>query len=102
MNFLKVEVDMEKQNSLALALLVSLTSYVIMYGFELTHFTFSVDEDFYDNFYHTIELGRWGHAFLREFLLPEPYVAFFTMAISLIIVSIATSLAAIYLFNEKK
>lgn len=67
---------------------------VLVYGFELTHFTLSIDEEFLDNFYQTIALGRWGHSFLRYYILPEPYVPFFTTIVSLFFLSAAAAMAA--------
>lgn len=85
-----------------IAFLSALISYMVMYGFELTHFTLSIDEDSFDNFHHTVELGRWGHAFLRNYILPEPFVPFFTMALSIVITSAATAVSAVYLFKERQ
>lgn len=83
------------------AFFAAFASLIFMYGFELTHFTLSIDEDSFDNFNHTIELGRWGHAFLREYILPEPFVPFFTMAFSIIITSISAGLIATHLTSDK-
>ena len=44
--------------------IAALISYCFVYGFELTHFTLSIDEEFRNNFLQTLMLGRWGHAFL--------------------------------------
>jgi hypothetical protein len=48
-----------------------------------------------DNFYQTIALGRWGHSFLRYYILPEPYVPFFTTIVSLFFLSAAAAMAAV-------
>lgn len=66
---------------------------VIIYGFVLTHFTLSIDGEFFNNYTQTIALGRWGHAFLREFLLPEPFAPFFTTILTLIFLSLAAALS---------
>ncbi|ENH3197276.1 glucosyltransferase domain-containing protein [Enterobacter roggenkampii] len=79
----------------------ALCSYIIVYGFELTHFTLSIDEEFKDNFLQTLMLGRWGHALLREYVLPEPYVPFFTMMLSIFFLSLAALLSAIFLKLER-
>lgn len=70
-------------------LILSILSMFIVYGYELTHFTLSVDEEFYNNFDQTVALGRWGHAILRKFILPEPYAPFFTTLISLLFLSLS-------------
>lgn len=67
---------------------------IVVYGFELTHFTMSIDEEFMDNFYQTVALGRWGHSFLREYILPEPFAPFFTTILSIIFLSLSASLTA--------
>ena len=81
--------------------LVALCSYCIVYGFELTHFTLSIDEEFKDNFLQTLMLGRWGHALLREYILPEPYVPFFTTMLSIVFLSFAALLSSIFLKLER-
>lgn len=78
-------------------LIVALISYLFVYGFELTHFTLSIDEESFDNFGQTLSAGRWGHALLRHYLLPEPYVPFYTTAISIVILSASAALSALYL-----
>jgi len=80
---------------------IALFSYVLVYGFELTHFTLSIDEEFFDNFTQTMMLGRWGHALIRHYLLPEPFVPFFTTALCLIFLSFAAVLSALYLKLNK-
>lgn len=71
---------------------------MIIYGYELTHFTLSIDEEFFDNFYQTVSLGRWGHAFLRWYILPEPFAPFFTTLVSLLFFSLSTTLVT-YIYN---
>ncbi|WP_159223362.1 glucosyltransferase domain-containing protein [Pantoea brenneri] len=83
------------------AFLAALLSLLFMYGFELTHFTISIDEDSFDNFKHTVELGRWGHAFLRLYFLPEPYIPFYTMMISILILSASACITSEYIFKNK-
>lgn len=83
------------------AFFTALLCYFLIYGFELTHFTLSIDEEFTDNFVQTLSLGRWGHALLRHYILPEPYIPFFTTALSLIILSISAATAACYLKLER-
>ncbi|MBD9551813.1 glucosyltransferase domain-containing protein [Pantoea sp. PNT01] len=81
--------------------LAALCSYCIVYGFELTHFTLSIDEEFKNNFLQTLMLGRWGHALLREYILPEPYVPFFTTMLSIVFLSLAALFSAIFLKLER-
>lgn len=92
---------LEKLNNYKNLFLVALFSYVLVYGFELTHFTLSIDEEFPDNFAQTIMLGRWGHALIRHYLLPEPFVPFITTALCLIFLSFAAVLSALYLKLSK-
>lgn len=73
---------------------IALVSYLFAYGFELTHFTLSIDEEYLDNFAGTVSFGRWGHALLREYILPEPYIPFFTTAISIVSLSLCATLSA--------
>ncbi|WLI77144.1 glucosyltransferase domain-containing protein [Kosakonia sp. H02] len=85
---------MNKYKNSIIIYLSALFSSLIVYGYELTNFTMSVDEEFSDNFNNTISLGRWGHAFLKVFILPEPYVPFFTTLLSLAALSLAAFLTA--------
>lgn len=75
----------------------ALLSYFFIYGFEITHFTLSIDEEFKDNFTQTLMLGRWGHAILKHYILPEPYIPFFTSFVSIFALSISSVLSAFYL-----
>lgn len=81
--------------------IAALISYCFVYGFELTHFTLSIDEEFRDNFLQTLMLGRWGHAFLRHYVLPEPFVPFFTTALSILFLTASAFISAIYLKLNK-
>lgn len=92
---------LEKLNQYKNLFLIALFSYVLVYGFELTHFTLSIDEEFPDNFAQTMMLGRWGHALIRHYLLPEPFVPFITTALCLIFLSFSAVLSAIYLKLSK-
>ena len=74
--------------------LTAFISAVIVYGFELTHFTLSIDEEFSNNYLQTIALGRWGHALLRLFIFPEPYAPWFTTLIALLFTSAAAVIMA--------
>ncbi|RYZ11630.1 MAG: hypothetical protein EOO24_05810 [Comamonadaceae bacterium] len=82
---------------LGICFLIALASYAFVHGFELTHFTLSIDEEPLDNFGQTLSAGRWGHALLKRHLLPEPYLPFLTMALSLILLSMAAALSAVHL-----
>ncbi len=79
------------------AFLSALISYLFVYGFELTHFTLSIDEENMNNFYATLSTGRWGHSLLRMSILPEPYVPFFTMFFALVVLSLSSSVMCRYL-----
>lgn len=81
--------------------IAALLSYCFVYGFELTHFTLSIDEEFRDNFLQTLMLGRWGHAFLRHYILPEPFVPFFTTALSILFLAASAFISSIYLKLNK-
>ncbi|WP_313048568.1 glucosyltransferase domain-containing protein [Atlantibacter subterraneus] len=81
--------------------IIALLSYLLVYGFEVTHFTLSIDEEFFDNFRQTVSLGRWGHALLRLYLLPEPYVPFFSAILCLIILSFSAVISSSYLKLSK-
>ncbi|MHC5606991.1 glucosyltransferase domain-containing protein [Escherichia coli] len=85
---------MNKYKDSIIIFLSALISSLIVYGYELTNFTMSVDEEFSDNFNNTISLGRWGHAFLKLFILPEPYIPFFTALLSLVALSLSAFLTA--------
>ncbi|TCL07361.1 glucosyltransferase domain-containing protein [Sodalis ligni] len=67
----------------------ALLSCLIVYVFELTHFTLSIDEEFQDNFFQTIMLGRWGDALIKANLLSGPYSPGFTALFGLITLSCA-------------
>lgn len=77
--------------------IAALLSYIALFGFELTHFTLSIDEEARDNFKQALILGRWGHALLRLYILPEPFVPFFTMMLAIIIIAVSSMIACLYL-----
>lgn len=83
------------------AFIAALLAYIFVYGFELTHFTLSIDEEPLDNFLQTLSAGRWGHALLRHYVLPEPYAPFFTTALSIIILSLSAATSSIYIGLNK-
>lgn len=87
----------EFESNFILYFSVALLAYLVVYGFEITHFSLSIDEEPRNNFAQTLSAGRWGHALLREYLLPEPYVPFFTTVFSVVTLSISGSLSAIFL-----
>jgi len=74
--------------------LTAFISAVMVYGFELTHFTLSIDEEFSNNYLQTIALGRWGHALLRQFIFPEPYAPWFTTLCALLFTAAAAVVMA--------
>ncbi|WP_072052738.1 glucosyltransferase domain-containing protein [Pantoea anthophila] len=80
-----------KINTFFISFLTSLLVLLITYGFELTHFTLSIDEEFSNNIAHTISMGRWGHALLKSTILPEPFVPFYTELLSLVILAFSCS-----------
>lgn len=59
-------------------ILSSIITILIVYGYSLFNFTLSIDNEFTDFFYQKISIGRWGGAFLKELILPDPYSPFFT------------------------
>lgn len=82
------------KNEIFVFFIAALLCSLAVYGFELTHFTLSIDEEFHDNFNQTIGLGRWGHTLLREYILPEPYAPFFTSLLSIVLLSASAALFA--------
>lgn len=96
--------DLKKRDKFTIlffSFISSLISYLFVYGYEVTNFTLSIDEEQLDNFRQTLSLGRWGHALLHHYILPEPYIPFFTMTFAIIILAINASLAALYLDLSK-
>lgn len=77
--------------------LYSLLAYIIIYGFELTHFTLSIDEEFIRNNYQALSLGRWGHELLHKYLFPEPYTPFSSLLFALLMMAAASALSSRYL-----
>ncbi|EFH9185983.1 glucosyltransferase domain-containing protein [Escherichia coli] len=75
--------------------MASLISCLIVYGFELTHFTMSIDEEYMNNYGQTIGLGRWGHAFIREYILPEPFAPYFTTLLTLVVFSASATVISL-------
>ncbi|MGS0505986.1 glucosyltransferase domain-containing protein [Citrobacter sp. MAL-2] len=73
---------------------MALVCALFVYGYEITNFTLSIDEEFFDNYYQTITLGRWGHALLRSYILPEPFTPFFTIIFSVCLLALAATLSA--------
>lgn len=62
-------------------------TYLFVYGFELTHFSLSIDEEFDNNIAHTIAIGRWGHALLKATIYPEPFIPFYTEILTFILLA---------------
>ena len=75
-------------------LLLTIMASLLVYGYPLSHFSLPIDGEFRDNFEQTIAFGRWGHSLLRAWLLPEPFVPFFTLLMALFALSLAAVLAA--------
>lgn len=70
-----------------ISFLAAFLTYLLVYGFELTHFSLSIDEEFNNNIMHTIDLGRWGHALLKATIYPEPFIPYYTEILSFILLS---------------
>ncbi len=64
-------------------------TYLFVYGFELTHFSLSIDEEFDNNIAHTIAIGRWGHALLKATIYPEPFIPFYTEILTFILLAVS-------------
>src|SRR5471030_2875877 len=84
----------KKYHSMVFAFITALVISLCVYGFELTHFALSIDEEFNDNILHTISMGRWGHAFLKSTIFSEPFIPFYTTLISLFFISISSAVIA--------
>lgn len=70
-------------------LLLSCAAFcVLAYGYNLFNFTLPIDGENKDNFLQTISLGRWAHSFIRNYLLPEPFLPYFTNLVSLFFLSL--------------
>lgn len=67
---------------------------LVAYGYPLFNFSLNIDGGSRDNFEHTVSLGRWGHALIRAYILPEPYIPYFTMLLALAITACAAVLHA--------
>lgn len=76
--------------------IVSLLLAILIYGFELTHFTLSVDEAIWPdhNYSMSIAIGRWMYVLLKLYIFPKPYIPFFTTFITLIFLAVAASIIA--------
>lgn len=74
---------------LYIMMLSAVSVSVLTYGNYIYRSTLNIDGEFADNFYQTVSLGRWFHAFLRYYILPEPFMPIFTplLSVSLLCVS---------------
>ena len=63
---------------------------IIIYGFYIFNSTLNIDGEFVDNFYQTIALGRWFHAILRKYILPEPFMVIFTPLIAVFVLTLSS------------
>ncbi|PIT50865.1 hypothetical protein BHC44_12010 [Snodgrassella alvi] len=77
----------DKYQIAMLTFLAAFITYIFVYGFELTHFSLSIDEEFNNNISHTIAIGRWGHALLKASIYPEPFIPFYTEMLTFILLS---------------
>lgn len=82
----------ERSTILTTTFIISLLFGVIVYGFELTHFTLSIDEAISPEYDYTFfnAIGRWMFVFLKTYILPNPYVPFFTTFLSLIFLALTS------------
>lgn len=83
---------LNNKSPLVIAFLASLLFAFIVYGFELTHFTLSIDEAIGPQHDYTffISIGRWMYVFLKAYIFPKPYVPFFTTFISFIFLALTS------------
>ncbi|MEL2240956.1 glucosyltransferase domain-containing protein, partial [Leclercia adecarboxylata] len=65
----------QEDKPLIYTIIVSLT---IVYGYSLANYSMSIDNEFTEFFAQKLSIGRWGGAFLKETILPNPYAPFFT------------------------
>ncbi|PLR22076.1 hypothetical protein PZBJ_16610 [Pantoea endophytica] len=99
----KIDHFLKTNPALLYGFIASFISCLIVYGFELTHFTLSIDEDTKNNFIHMIDLGRWSHAWLKEYIFPEPWSPFSSMLVALIGISLSSATCCYALnFDVKK
>lgn len=77
--------------------LTTLLAYCFVYGFEISHFTLSTDEEFADNLEQTLSLGRWGHTLLHHYILPEPWLPFFTIMLGITFLALSSLYICRYL-----
>lgn len=75
-----MEIRKNLSSTFLISFITSLLVLLIVYGFELTHFSLSIDEEFTNNIAHTISMGRWGHALLKLTIFPEPFIPFYGSA----------------------
>lgn len=62
----------------------------VAYGYSLFNFTLNIDGETQNNFHQTLTLGRWGHTLLREYILPEPFIPYFTNLISILFIALTS------------
>lgn len=86
-----MEIRKNLSSTFLISFITSLLVLLIVYGFELTHFSLSIDEEFTNNIAHTISMGRWGHALLKLTIFPEPFIPFYTEVLSLVILALSCS-----------
>lgn len=72
--------------------LAAVTVSALTYTNYIYRSTLNIDGEFSDNFYQTISLGRWFHAFLRYYFLPEPFMPVFTPLLSVILICVSSIL----------
>lgn len=84
-----------------LTFITSLFFCLLAYGYSLSNHTISIDVDVMDNYLHTIDLGRWGHAILKRYVFHEPWVPFFSLAFSLLCLSFSSVMITKFLQFSK-
>lgn len=63
-----------------------------IYGYYILFPTLNIDGEFSNNFMQTISLGRWFHALLKKYFLPEPFLPIFTALVAVFFLCLAGSL----------
>ena len=73
---------------------LTLLAAMAAHGYWLLNFSLPIDGEYENNFIQTIAFGRWGHALLKQWVLPEPFIPFFTPLLSVVFICCAALLTA--------
>lgn len=76
-------------------------SVIIVYGYSLANYSMSIDNEFTEFFAQKLSIGRWGGAFLKETILPNPYAPFFTNLIFCIFIGLSAIVTSKFLSFDK-